>query len=511
MGTPILEMQNIDKIYGGTKALDSACLKIYPGEVHALMGGNGAGKSTIIGIIAGARRADGGKIIYDGKEVVFHNPREALQKGIAVVYQELSLIPHMTIAENIAMIREDVHKKKTFDWKSANKNAQAALDLLGEAAVDLHPSDVVADLRTDQKQMVELARALSLDAKVLLLDEPTSSLNFQETQLLFDVVRNLRDKGIGIIFVSHKMDELRQIADRITIFRNGQTVTEGVMMADKSDEDIIADMLGRRMDAIDVMDPTECKVVEKNPELLHIKYDTSKSEITLHEGEIIGIAGLSGSGRSSLLRCLWGSDKRPDVKFTFQGKAYKPKNPKDALAKDFAYIGEDRKGGGLFRVLPMHETIIMPYRVANNTKIIKDGPEDKIFDDAIAQLKIRILTRDAGPNSLSGGNQQKLLFGRWLNHPPKVFLLDDPTRGVDVYTKQDIYTLVKNNAKEHKAGVLVVSSELAELSYMCHKVYIMKNGKPVGMIEGEEINEANMMAYVTSSKLTKEEMEEAAK
>ncbi|MGL6202014.1 MAG: sugar ABC transporter ATP-binding protein [Lachnospiraceae bacterium] len=499
MDVPILELQNIVKIYGGTKALDNACLKIQLGEVHALMGGNGAGKSTIIGIVAGSKKADGGKIIYKGQEVNFKTPRDALQKGIAVVYQELSLIPHLTIAENIAMIREEVHSSPIFKWKEACSNAQKALDMLGEAAKELKPEDIVRNLRADQKQMVELARALSLDAKIILLDEPTSSLNFIETQQLFEVIRSLCKQGIGVIFVSHKMDELREIADRITIFRNGSTVVEGALMSDKSDDEIIEDMLGRKMESLEKINPEEYLAVDKAPVLMRIKYDGVKSEIVLHEGEIIGLAGLAGSGRSSLLRCLWGADKRSDIHITFNEKPFTPKSPKDALNNQLAYISEDRNLGGLFHVLPMLETIIMPYRVLKNKRLIKNYPENEVFDEAIDHLKIKISDQHAVPVSLSGGNQQKLLFGRWLRKPPKIFLLDDPTRGVDVYTKQDIYRLIKNNAKQNKQGVIVVSSELAELSYMCHKVFIMRDGVPKGMIQGREITEANMMAHVTSS------------
>lgn len=500
MDAPILEMKDIVKVYGGTKALNKASLKIRLGEVHALMGGNGAGKSTIIGIIAGAKRADGGSIIYDGTKVEFKTTRDALKKGIAVVYQELSLIPHLTIAENIAIIRDEVQDSKVFKWKDSCQNAQEALDMLGEATEGLSPTDVVKDLRADQKQMVELARALSVGAKIVLLDEPTSSLNFQETQQLFGIIRKLCNQGIGIIFVSHKMDELRQIADRITIFRNGETVVEGALMSEKTDVEIITDMLGRKMDAVEVMDSEAYLEAEKAPEIFRIKYDELKSEIVLHEGEIIGLAGLAGSGRSSLLRCIWGADRRENLHFYCQGnKKYEPKSPKDALRNGIAYISEDRNLGGLFHALPMLETIIMPYRICNERILVKDDDENEIFNEAINHLKIKVPDRSAIPGSLSGGNQQKLLFGRWMKNTPKIFLLDDPTRGVDVYTKQDIYRLIKNFAKKNKTGVFVVSSELAELSYLCHKVYIMRDGIPRGMIEGKEINEPNMMAHVTSS------------
>lgn len=499
MDAPILEMQNIVKIYGGTKALDNANLKIRLGEVHALMGGNGAGKSTIIGIIAGSKTADGGRILYQGEEIELKTPRDALQRGIAVVYQELSLIPHLTIAENIALIKEDVQKAKVFDQKKAEQSAQKALDMLGEAAEDLKPSDIVMNLRADQKQMVELARALSLDAKIILLDEPTSSLNFKETQQLFEVVRRLTKQGIGIIFVSHKMDELRQISDRITIFRNGQTVVDDAAMSEKTDEEIIADMLGRKMGSIETMDPHAYLEAEKNPELLNIKYDGIPLEISLHEGEVIGLAGLAGSGRSSLLRCIWGSDQRDDIHMTYLGKPFAPKNPKEALDLGIAYMHEDRNQGGLFHVLPMLETVVMPHRITEKQTLVNNRENEDIMTEAIEYLKIKIPDRSAVPGSLSGGNQQKLLFGRWVHVPPKVFLLDDPTRGVDVYTKQDIYKLIHGFAEENHSGVIVVSSELAELTYLCHKVFVMKDGTISGMLEGGEITEPTMMAHVTSS------------
>jgi ABC-type sugar transport system ATPase subunit len=496
---PLLEMRSIVKIYGGTKALNGASLSIYPGEIHALMGGNGAGKSTIIGIIGGSKMPNDGQIILGGKEIHFKSPKDAMEKGIAVVYQELSLVPHLTVSENISLCNPEVNKNGFYDWAMSDRIAQKALLTLGEAADNIHLRDEVSTLRADQMQMIEIARAVSMGAKIILFDEPTSSLNFGETQSLFKIIRKLSDQGLGIIFVSHRMNEIRELCDRITIFRDGQTVTEGALMSEKSDADIIRDMIGRTLVMEEAVSIDDYKEIDKNKELLHIEWDSSDLSCALKEGEIVGLAGLAGSGRSSLLRAVWGAQKNPHICLKLRGEEYAPKTPQAALNENIAYIGEDRAESGLFPTLPIPETLLMPHRVFSKQKLIRSKKENSYLNDIVQALKIKVPAIMEAPNSLSGGNQQKLLFGRWFIHKPTIFLLDEPTRGVDVHTKQDIYQLIKTAAKESHAGVIVVSSELAELVTLCHKVLILKDGRPERILYGDDINEDYMMQCITSS------------
>jgi len=497
--TPILELKNIKKSYNAVQALKDAGLRVYPGEVHALMGGNGAGKSTLIKIIAGAHLPDEGEIILNGESIqFFKNPKDAMKHGIAVVYQELSLVLHLTVSENVALCDDSVSKAGRYDWGESDKIAEDALARLGTAAKGIKPRDVVANLRADQMQMVEIARAVGQDAKIILLDEPTSSLNFEETGTFFEMIRTLCDQGIAIIFVSHRMNEVRQLSDRITVFRDGCRVVDGVPMSEKTDDEIISDMLGQKLnpEAAAVRSGRE---KEKNKILLSFGFDGSDSEYSVHEGEIVGLAGLAGSGRSSVLRAIWGSSIRSDMHFDYMGKKYKPKRPSYALCRKMAYVGENRSESGLFFGQPSLETIIMAHRNLRRNPLVNDREELKIYKEVIDKIQIKINSATSSPGTLSGGNQQKLLFGRWIIDEQKLILLDEPTRGVDVRTKNEIYQRIRMMVAENNAGVLMVSSELEELVLLCDKVIIMRDGHAENVLYGDDITEANMMTYITAA------------
>lgn len=496
--TPVLELKNIVKSFGTTKALDNASLRIFPGEVHALMGGNGAGKSTIIGIIAGARMPDSGTIVLDGAEVNFRSPIEPLRKGIAVVYQELSILPHLTVAENIAGSNIGTRRNGLFKWKEACRIAERALKTLGEACSEIDPLEIVSNLRADQMQMVEIARAVSMDAKIILLDEPTSSLNFDETKSLFKIIRVLKSHGISFLFVSHRMNEVREISDRVTVFRDGKLVLDGALMNQKSDADIVKCMLGHSLVIDTERNSMKFNENEKKPVVLNISFKKTGHEIAVHEGEIIGLAGLAGSGRSSLLKNIWGVKKWTDVGFELYGQEHRPTNSRQSIRNDMAYIGEDRKLTGLFLDLPITETTMMPLRTYKSKKIINNKEERLKVSEIIGKLKVKIPSVDHSPRSLSGGNQQKLLFGKWLINAPKVFLLDEPTRGVDINTKQEIYKLISDMA-DQGSSIIVVSSEIMEMVLLCHKVIVMKNGIPDVILTGDDINEAHIMSIITSA------------
>lgn len=493
---PSLELKHICKYYGMTTALENACLSLYPGEVHALMGENGAGKSTLINIISGARQPDAGQIILNGTPVKFRNTNDPINNGIAVVYQELSLIPHLTVMENISVISSDISRKIVYDWRKSKKIAQHALKILGEVAEEINPNEITSNLRTNQLQIVEIARAVSTGAKIILLDEPTSSLNCEETQSLFNLIKQLCKVGISFIFVSHRMNEIREISDRITVLRDGRTVLDGKPICEVSDKLLLQSMLGQKFsdDLIDSSRDKSCSCISEEP-ILNVQFKHSKKKFTLRKGEVIGVAGLSGSGRSALLRYIWGAEKRGDIDLELYGFSYAPKSPNDALKRNIGYIGEDRSRTGLFVNLPCGETLMMPKRYFFSERLVKKE-ETSVVEKLIKTLNVKIAASYFAPGSLSGGNQQKLLFGKWLVNKPKLFLLDEPTRGVDVHTKNDIYKLIRKNVEEG-ASCLVVTSEISEMELLCDRVIIMRDGQMVGELVGDEVNENRILAEIT--------------
>ena len=499
--TPILELKNIKKQYDANVALKDAGITIYPGEIHALMGANGAGKSTMIKMIAGAHRPSGGDIILRGEKVSFHNPKDALRKGVAVVYQELSLVPHLTVSENIAFSVDSVNKGGRYDWAESDRVAEAALKRLGKGGEGIGVRDKVGDLRADQMQMIEIARAIGQDASIILLDEPTSSLNFEETENLFTVIRELVKQDIAIIFVSHRMNEIRAISDRISILRDGYLVVDGRPMSEISDDEIVTEMLGETLESEKVA-KVPLEEIDRRKPLLTFGFEGSEQDYVIHEGEIVGLAGLAGSGRSSVLRAIWGGKVRDDMHFSYMGEEYVPTKPSKALRKKIAYVGEDRAISGLFFGQPILETIIMGHRNLANKAFVKNAEEEKIFRDVIRKIQIKIPSEDCTPSNLSGGNQQKLLFARWVIDEARLVLLDEPTRGVDVRTKEEIYQRIRGMAAENNAGVLVVSSELNELEILCDRVIVMRDGRGENVLAGGEITEENMMRYIAHAEGT---------
>ncbi len=492
---PILELKNIVKAYDANIALKNAGLTVYPGEIHALMGANGAGKSTMIKIIAGAHRPNDGEIIINGERVVLNNPRDALHKGIAVVYQELSLVPHLTVSENICLSVDSVGRGGRYNWAESDRIAAHALAKLGKAAEGINVHDKVSTLRADQMQMIEIARAVGQEASIVLLDEPTSSLNFEETENLFSVVREFAKHGIAIIFVSHRMNEIREICDRISILRDGVLVVDGRPMSDISDDDIVTEMLGEKLET-SAVEKASREEVESRPPIISFGFDGQDDDYVIHEGEIVGLAGLAGSGRSSVLRAIWGGAPRGDMHFEYLGEEFVPTKPVKSLKQKMAYVGEDRALSGLFFGQPILETVIMGKRNANSRKLINNRRELEILRDVIDRVQIKIPSEDCSPSALSGGNQQKLLFGRWIIDDARLVLLDEPTRGVDVRTKEEIYQHIRSMAADNNAGVLLVSSELNELALLCDKVIVMRDGTGENVLYGDDITEENMMRYI---------------
>jgi ABC-type sugar transport system ATPase subunit len=493
----LLEVVGVQKRFGSTQALQDARLTVRGGEVHALLGGNGAGKSTLISIIAGAAPPDAGEVRVRGAATVFGSPRDALARGIAVVYQELSALPHLTVAENIGLGNPALRRRGVFRWARARRAAAEALTLLGEHAATIDPEAPMVSLRADQQQLVEIARAVTLGATVVLLDEPTSSLNHDEIERLFAVVRELGGRGIGFVFVSHRLREVRQVCDRVTVLREGQTVLDGVDLSTVDNGTVIEAMLGRSLSRQLTHAAEGERLADESLKdaVLETKPLTPDGRpIRARSGEIIGIAGLAGSGRSALLRQLWGSDARPRPA-TLQGKPYKPRSPHDAMAHGVAYVGEDRALDGVFLDLPIGETLMAPLRVLRGGRL-RLAEEGRLVERIVDVLDVKVTDPATPARALSGGNQQKLLFGRWLTTSPSLVLLDEPTRGVDLHTKAELYELVRRLAMQG-AAILLVSSELAELATLASRTYVIEAGDAVDELPGSS-SEDELLAAVAA-------------
>lgn len=472
----LLEIKNITKVFPGTVALDDFSVKFEAGKVHAFLGKNGSGKSTLIKIIAGAQPPTSGEILLDGKKLVLKNPQDAFDKGIATVYQELSLIPGLSIAENIFFGR--LPKKGPFiDYNKAN---QDAAKLLEELEINISPKVKVSSLNIWQRQLIEIAKAMSNNPHVLLLDEPTSALAQHETEMLFKLVRALKEKGVIILYITHKLQELWSIADTVTVLRDGKFIGREEL-ADLTKEKVIKMMFG---DIETKTIPEELKCQDEV--VLEVEGLTRKDafcdvSFKLRKGEVLGIAGLLGSGRSELLRAIFGSDKYDSGKVLVSNKPLKKGSPNAGKQAGLAMTSENRKEEGLIQIHSVRENLVL----ASLKKVCSNGvfskkKERSLVDKQVDGLQIKIANAEVPVSSLSGGNQQKVVVGNWLNTDPKVILLDEPSKGIDVNAKQQIFDIVWEQSR-HGIASIIVSSELEELIQTCHRVLIMSDG----MIRGE--------------------------
>ncbi|MBD1898382.1 sugar ABC transporter ATP-binding protein [Trichocoleus sp. DQ-A3] len=523
---PVLEMQGITKTFNGFTALHDVTLTIYPGEVHALMGENGAGKSTLMKILAGAYIADAGEIRIDGQAVKMTDPGQARDLGIAIIYQELNLAPNLTVAENIFMGSE-LKKGGTFiDQDGMRRQASEVLQNL-DASFDAN--DLVSTLSIAEQQQVEIARALKHKSRILVMDEPTAALSDRETEKLFEVVRRLRNEGIAIIYISHRMEEIYALADRVSVIRDGGYIGS-LERSEISAPRLVEMMVGRSL-----QDLYEHKrQTRPGPVVLEVKNlsDGRKVKSTsfkLHAGEIVGLAGLVGAGRTEIARLIFGADRKTSGEIKLEGRrlniseptnaiesgiAYVPEDikdqrplnissPDDAIEAGIAYVPEDRKNLGLFLDMSSGENITLNV-LGREAKagIINSKSLLRIVADAISDLGIRLASPSIRAMDLSGGNQQKLLLARWLAINPKVLLLDEPTRGVDIGAKSEIYRIISDLAAKGVA-ILMISSELPEIVGMSDRVLVMRAGSLVGEVggsTGEAITQENIMAYATGAR-----------
>ena len=493
MGNSLVQMKNIAKSFSGTKVLKGVNLELGHGEILALLGENGAGKSTLMKILSGIYSKDSGEIYLDGELCHFQNPKEAQNKGVAIIHQEMNLCNDLSVSENIFLGRE-VMDGLRLNHKKMDEEAQKILDDLG---ISMKSTELAGDLKVSEQQMVEIAKALSQDAKVLIMDEPTSALSRKEIEDLFRVIRKLRDEGRGIIYISHRLDELRAIADKVSILRDGENVISGDLK-DFSINDIIRHMVGR-----EIQDKFPRILCEKGKEILRVENLNAGPKVrdisfSLYEGEILGIAGLMGAGRTEMTRALFGVDEKTSGKIYLFGEEVKTNTPKDSIELGMALIPEDRRKDGLCTDLSIRENISLPNldSMKNSLGVLSKELELKISEDTIKSLNVKAQDREMISKNLSGGNQQKVVLGKWLVRNPKVILFDEPTRGIDIGAKVEIYQIM-NELKKKGVGVLFISSEMEEVLGMSDRILIFCDGRITGELSREEANQENILKFAT--------------
>ena len=490
-----LEMRDICKSFPGVKALDHAQLKLRPGTVHALMGENGAGKSTLMKCMFGIYKMDEGEVWYEGQKVEIKNPLDALNKGIAMVHQELQPIPERSVAENIFVGRYPM-KGLLVDHKKMYENAARVLE---EVHLNYDPRAKLKTLSVSQMQLVEIAKAVSADCKVLILDEPTSSLTAAEVEALFTIVDELRAKGVSIVYISHKMDEILRISDEVTIMRDGQYI--GTWNAKELTTDlIITKMVGRELTNLyPKRHNVPGDVVFQVKDFTSINPRSFRNvSFQLRKGEILGVGGLVGAQRTELMEGLFGIRAHERGSVYYQGKELKINKPRDAIRNGLCLLTEDRRATGIMGVLSVAENVSISsldkYLTAGI--VVNKGKVEKLVQDNVAKLSIKTPSSKTQIQSLSGGNQQKVLISRWLANDPDVFILDEPTRGIDVGAKYEIYCIIADLAAQGKS-VIMISSEMSELIGMSDRVMVMCDGRVTGFIDGKDATQENILALAT--------------
>lgn len=490
-----LELRNVCKSFPGVKALDHANLAVRPGTVHALMGENGAGKSTLMKCLFGIYHMDEGEIYLDGEKTTITDPDDAMAKGVAMVHQELQPIPARNIAENMYMGRFPVHKYGPLQVIDHKKMFEETDRWLKELGLDYNPKALLGSLSIGQMQMVEISKAVSHEARVIIFDEPTSSLSDKEVDFLFKVMNQLRDKGVAMIYISHKMDEIKRIADDITVMRDG-TYVGTWPAAEMSTDDIIAKMVGRELTKVypdHVHEIGDVILEAEHLSSIHAK-SFQDCSFNIRKGEILGFGGLVGAQRTELMEGLFGIRHLSSGTIKMHGKEVKIKRSRDAMDAGLGMITEDRRGNGIFGCLSIKDnTGISIYNKHLKAGFILDHPTiNKIVDDSIKQLSIKTPSMQQHIENLSGGNQQKVIFGKWLERSPNVFMMDDPTRGIDVGAKYEIYELIINMAKQGKT-IIVVSSEMPEILGITNRIGVMSNGHLAGIVNTKETNQEELL------------------
>ena len=494
MGEVILTMKGIDKSFPGVHALDHVDLEVRKGEVHALMGENGAGKSTLMKVLTGIYKKDSGTITYEGKEVEFHNTREAQDAGVVIVHQELNMLGHLTVAQNIFIGRE-FKKGISIDDKKMNEEARKLFDRMH---IDIDPTETMSRLTVGKQQMCEIAKAISHEAKVIIFDEPSAALTEAEIEELFKIIRDLRDQGLGIVYISHRMDEIKVITDRVTVMRDGAYVGT-LITKDSTKDDIINMMVGRVIyedPKTKNMTPPGAPVVLK---VEHLNAGKMVQDVSfeLHKGEVLGFSGLMGAGRTETMRALFGADPIDSGDIYVNGKKVTIKSPQDAVKNGIGYLSEDRKRFGIVVQKTVAEnTTMADLDEFSNGPFINKKKEKEVAEKFVKSLATKTPSVDQLVVNLSGGNQQKVVIAKWLTRNCDILIFDEPTRGIDVGAKNEIYKLMNQLAAAGKA-IIMVSSEMTEILRMSDRIVVMCEGKKTGELDISEATQENIMNMAT--------------
>lgn len=488
----ILEFQGITKSFVGVKALQDISFQIKRGDVHALLGENGAGKSTLMKILSGAYTKDAGEIIFDGNVVNIKNTVASEQLGIAIIYQELNLIPDLSIAENIFLDRQPF-KRGLMDWKKLYSDAEA---ILKKIDIVLNVKAMVSTLSVAQQQMVEIAKALSLNSKLLIMDEPTSTLTDGETKKLFQVIETLKAQGITMVYISHRMEEIFSICDSYTVMRDGMFIASGEIQNVNVDK-IIEYMVGRSL--AQVFPQKNNTIGEVVLEAEHISNSAEVKDVsfTLRKGEILGFAGLVGAGRTETLKAVFGADAKAKGSIKIKGSKVNIHSPQDAIRYGIGFVPEDRKKEGLVTELSVLDNVVMA-KMENSMKngFFSMQKAKEICKRYIDSLLIKTPSEKQAAKYLSGGNQQKVVLAKWLNCNPEIIVLDEPTRGIDINAKMEIYHIIANLAEQGKS-IILISSEMQEIIGLCDRVYVMYEGQITGVLNQADLSQQQIMHYAT--------------
>lgn len=491
----LISVKNLSKVFPGVKALDKVQFDLQSGEVHALMGENGAGKSTLMKVLAGVYRKDGGEVLVDGQAVDIQSPSHAQALGIGIIHQELHLMQHLTVAQNIFIGREPRHVGGLFlDEERLNKQAS---QILAQLRLQLAPTTLVGELTVAKQQMVEIAKALSFHSRVLIMDEPTAALNNAEIEELFRIIRQLKAEGVGVVYISHKMDEIQRIADRITVMRDGTYID--TVPAHTPMEQVIAMMVGRKLEASSKAIPD----TSANEVLLDVRGVTRGRTIRdvsfqVRRGEIVGFAGLMGAGRTEVARAIFGADPMDAGEVYVKGQRLHLRQPQDAVRAGVGYLSEDRKHFGLATGMDVQSNITLPSlsRWLRAGVFINQAAITDIAQQMVDKLRIKTPSVYQLSKLLSGGNQQKVVIAKWLVQDSDVLIFDEPTRGIDIGAKTEIYKLLNDLAAQGRA-IVVISSELPEVLLLSHRILVMCEGRITGEVRGDVATQENLMALAT--------------
>ncbi|WP_282022775.1 sugar ABC transporter ATP-binding protein [Priestia flexa] len=488
-----IKMSNIYKAFGANQVLSGVDFELLPGEVHALMGENGAGKSTLMNILTGLHKRDEGRIEIDGQERYFSNPKEAEQEGVTFIHQELNVWPHMTVLENLFIGKELYSPLGILKTKEMKEQAKKQFDHL---AVTIPLEQEASLCSVGEQQMIEIAKALMTNAKVIIMDEPTAALTDREIEKLFEVINGLRAQGVSIVYISHRMEEIFTICDRITVMRDGKTV-DTTPILETSFDDVVRKMVGRSL--TDRFPSRQTKIGETVLELKSLtrKHAFHDISFSVKSGEVVGVAGLMGAGRTEIMRAIFGLDAIDSGEVWVNNKPVKIKTPDEAVKYGIGFITEDRKDEGLVLDFSIRENIALPNLKSFSTKgMIAEKSEREFVELLIKRLTIKTQSAEISAGSLSGGNQQKVVIAKWIGIGPKILILDEPTRGVDVGAKREIYQLM-NELTERGVAIIMVSSELPEVLGMSDRVLVIHEGKLAGELSKEEATQEKIMTYAT--------------